>query len=66
MTTQIWRERSEGHVIAVELVQGQVVRAMLATGEDLEALIESGISAGADDPDLLDLIDADDFDWIGG
>lgn len=66
MTTQIWRERNEGHIVAVELHSGQVTRAMLVTCEDVEALIEGGIPAGADDAELLDLIDADDFDWIGG
>ena len=69
MTTQLWRERSEGHIVAVELHNGQVTRAMLVTGEDTEALIEQGIPAGADDADLVDLIEMtgyDGFDWLGG
>lgn len=68
MTTQLWRERSEGHIVAVELHSGQVTRAMLVTCEDTEALIEYGIPAGADDADLVDLIEMigyDGFDFLG-
>lgn len=69
MQTQLWREREEGHIVAVELHSGQVTRAMLVTCEDMEALIADGIPAGADDAELLDLIEMtgyDGFDWIGG
>lgn len=68
MVTQIWREREEGHIVAVELHSGQVTRAMLVTCEDMEALIDNGIPAGADDADLLDLIEMtgyDGFDFLG-
>ena len=69
MTTQLWRERSEGHIVAVELYSGQVTRAVLVTCEDMEALVSDGIPQGADDADLVDLIEMtgyDGFEWIGG
>jgi len=66
--TQIWRERNEGHIVAVELVQGKVTRAMLVTGEDLESLIATGIPTGANDPDLAEMVDGeqDAFDFMAG
>lgn len=67
--TQLWRSRDEGHIVAVELRSGQVTRAMLVTGEDTEALIADGIPDGADDTELLDLIEMtgyDGFDYIAG
>ena len=66
--TQIWRERNEGHIVAVELVQGKVIQAMLVTGEDLESLIATGIPTGANDPDLAEMVDGsqDEFDFVAG
>lgn len=66
--TRIWKQRDEGHMVAVEIVGGVVVRAMLVIGEDLDAIIEHGISDEMNDADLAEMVDMsqDEFDYFGG
>ena len=68
MKAFIWRERHEGHVVAVEIAAGVVARAMLiCEDDDMEGIALYGIPDGADDPDLAEMVEAnqDEFDWIG-
>lgn len=68
MTYQIWREREDGHVVAVGFCQGQVLMAaLIISDEEIDHYLTNGIGTD-NDAELAEMVNSDQdmFDWICG
>lgn len=66
MHVQIWRERAEGHTVAVATWEGRVVvAALVCSDEEAGYYMVNGIGE-ANDPELAEFIDGqqDGFDFV--